>query len=509
MNRASGILMPISSLPSKYGIGCFDEEAYKFVDKLAQAKQTYWQVLPVGPTGFGDSPYQSFSTFAGNPYFISLGELIKKGLLTETECEASTEGMSDKLIRYDYIYKRRFALLRKAYEKSSIETDPDYAAFVGENEDWLPDYALFMAIKDSEGGRSYLEWDEDIKTRQPEAMVAYRNKLIKDVNFYQFLQYMFYSQWKNLREYANSKGVRIIGDIPIYVALDSADTWAHPELFQLDEDARPTAVAGCPPDAFSETGQLWGNPLYAWDVHAETGYEWWISRIRSIYKVFDVVRIDHFRGFDEYYSVPYGAKDAVNGQWLPGPGLDLFRAAKRELGDFDVIAEDLGFLTDSVIEMRINSGFPGMKILQFAFDSREDSDYLPYKYERNSVVYTGTHDNSTTLGWLKQMKKEDKSVAKRYMGLARTAGNKKIAWRMIETALECVSDLCIIPMQDYLLLDDVARINVPSTLGTNWQWRMNKNAFSDKLCKKIADMTVLYGRYQKSDDTLSDTTGDC
>lgn len=486
--------MPIASLPSRFGIGCFDQAAYDFVDRLAEAGQTYWQILPMGPTGYGDSPYQSFSTFAGNPYFISLSELIRQGFLTERECEESTEGMNSKYVRYDLIFQRRFVLLRKAFEASSIETDPDYNQFVQNNSDWLPDYALFMAIKDNLGGISYLDWDEDIRMRDPEAMVTWRNKLMTDVTFYQFLQYEFYHQWHALKRYANEKGVFFIGDIPIYVALDSADTWAHPELFQLDENGVPTAVAGCPPDAFSEDGQLWGNPLYRWDAHRETGFEWWTRRIRGAYDWYDVVRLDHFRGFDEYYAVPYGEKTARKGSWLPGPGLDVFRAARRELGEFQVIAEDLGFLTDSVRQMQKDSGFPGMKILQFAFDSREDSDYMPHKYERNSVVYTGTHDNETTFSWWKALAPEDRAVALRYLGASRFTSRKKLTWRLIELAQMSIANLCIIPMQDYLCLGSSARINTPSTIGTNWLWRMKEGAFSDKLVSRIRAMTKLYGR---------------
>ena len=486
--------MPVASLPSKYGIGCFDQAAYDFIDCLEKAGQSFWQVLPMGPTGYGDSPYQSFSTFAGNPYFISLSELMKDGFLTRKDCEDGSDGMSHQFIRYDLIYKRRFNLLKKAFASSSIETDPDYNNFVQENSDWLPDYALFMAIKDSLGGISYLEWDADIRNRDPEAMVTYRNKLMNEVIFYQFLQYEFFKQWKSIKTYANEHGIRIIGDIPIYVALDSADTWAHPELFDFDEKGEPVRVAGCPPDAFCADGQLWGNPLYNWDIHRETGYEWWIGRIRHVYEWYDIVRIDHFRGFDEFYAVPYGEKTARNGEWLPGPGLDLFRAAKRELGDFKVIAEDLGFLTDSVKDMLADSGFPGMKVLQFAFDTREDSDYLPHNYERNSVVYTGTHDNETTFSWWKALSAADKNVALRYIGASRFTSRKKLTWRLIELAEMSVSDLCIIPMQDYLCLGNHARINTPSTIGTNWLWRMKKDAFTDKLAAKIYAMTKLYGR---------------
>ena len=493
MERKSGILMPVASLPSRFGIGCFDKAAYDFVDMLEKSGQSYWQILPMGPTGYGDSPYQSFSTFAGNPYFISLSELIKKGYLTERECVASTEGMSPKFIRYDLIYKRRFSLLRKAFEASGIETDPDFNRFVDENSDWLNDYALFMAIKDSLKGKSFLEWDDDIKNRDSDAMVAYRNKLMNEVMFYQFIQYEFDVQWTALKKYANDKNIKIIGDIPIYVALDSADTWAHPELFMLDEDGVPTHVAGCPPDPFAPDGQLWGNPLYRWSAHAESGYKWWIERIRSVYRWYDMVRIDHFRGFDEFFAIPYGAT-AKDGEWLKGPGLDMFRAAKRELGDIQVIAEDLGFLTDSVRQMLKDSGFPGMKILQFAFDSREESDYIPYRYERNCVVYTGTHDNDTTFSWWKKIPPEDKNMAVKYLGLSRFTGRKKLTYKMIELGMSSVADLCIIPMTDYLCLGDAARINTPSTLGTNWMWRMKEGAFTEKLSSYILGITKIYGR---------------
>lgn len=492
--RKSGILLPVASLPSRYGIGCFDESAYEFVDALAQAGQGYWQILPMGPTGYGDSPYQSFSTFAGNPYFISLSELVKKGYIREDECEEAAAGTSEGYVRYEDIYKNRFTLLRKAFDRSGIETEPEFNAFIQENNDWLPDYALFMAIKDSRGGQSYLEWEEELRLRKAGAMVSYKNKLIDDVNFYQFLQYEFNCQWKKLKSYANEKGVQIIGDIPIYVALDSADTWAHPELFQFDEKGMPVGVAGCPPDAFSPTGQLWGNPLYNWDAHKKDGYSWWTARIRHCCQWYDMVRIDHFRGFDEYYAIPYGDATAEFGKWEPGPGMDLFRVLKKELGELNIIAEDLGFLTDSVRAMLKESGFPGMKVLQFAFDSREDSDYLPYRYDKNSVVYTGTHDNATTFSWWRELKPQDKEVALRYMNRGRFTGRKKLTWELICLAMASVSDLCIIPMQDYLCLPNAARINTPSTIGANWQWRMKKGAFTEKLQKKIRKMTKLYGR---------------
>lgn len=494
MKRSSGVLLPVASLPSDYGIGCFDASAYEFVDQLAKAGQTYWQILPMGPTGYGDSPYQAFSTFAGNPYFISLQALVEKGYLTEEDCMKAAEGTDKHYIHYDVLYQKRFFVLRKAFKKSRIESKPEFQEFVRENSDWLPDYALFMAIKDSKKGQSYLEWEEEIRLRRDDAIVSYKNQLLEDVMFYQFLQYEFAEQWRKLKQYANQKGISIIGDIPIYVALDSADTWAHPELFQFDESGQPVGVAGCPPDAFSETGQLWGNPLYNWKAHKESGYSWWIARIRNCYQWYDMVRIDHFRGFDEYYAIPYGDKTAEHGKWEPGPGMELFDVLRKELGDLPIIAEDLGFLTDSVRKLLKDSGFPGMKVLQFAFDSREDSDYLPYRYDKNSVVYTGTHDNATTFGWWDELTPEDKSVALRYMNRSKWTSKKRLTWDLICLGMASVSDLCVIPMQDYLCLPKEARINTPSTLGFNWQWRMNKKQFTDQLAEKMYAMTRLYGR---------------
>lgn len=499
MRRSSGILLPIASLPSAYGIGCFDKCAYQFVDWLAKAGQSYWQILPMGPTGYGDSPYQSFSTFAGNPYFISVEDLVEKGYISRQDCEAAAQGTKTTCVRYDIIYEKRFHLLRKAYVGSSIETDAEYNRFVQENGDWLPDYALFMAIKDSKGGQSFLEWEEPIRRREASAMVSYKNKLLDDVHFYQFLQYEFSCQWQKLKDYANKKGIKIIGDIPIYVAMDSADAWAHPELFQFDEAGKPISVAGCPPDAFSETGQLWGNPLYNWEVHRGDGYSWWLSRIRNCYAWYDMIRIDHFRGFDEYYAIPYGDKTAEFGKWEPGPGIQLFDILKKELGELPIIAEDLGFLTDSVRQMLAASGFPGMKVLQFAFDSREDSDYLPYHYEHNSVVYTGTHDNATTYSWWEEIAPQDKGVALRYLNRGRFTSKKKLTWDLICLAMASVSDLCVIPMQDYLCLPNKARMNTPSTLGKNWQWRMESSAAGDKLAEKIRRMTRLYGRLNREE----------
>ena len=499
--RKSGILMHISSLPGAGGIGSLGKEAYAFADFLEASGMKLWQGLPMGPTGYGDSPYQAFSTFAGNPYFISPDDLVKKGYLTENDCIRAAEGTSGKEVHYDVLFQKRLGLLRKAYANSSIEADVSYQAFVQENSEWLADYALFMAIKDNKSGKSYLEWEDAIRLRSPEAMVSYRNRLLEDVNFYQFVQYEFYTQWAALKKYANDKGISIIGDIPIYVALDSADTWAHPELFQFDENGLPTAVAGCPPDAFSATGQLWGNPLYRWDVHKNQGYSWWISRIKTCYELYDMLRIDHFRGFDEYYAIPYGDATAEFGEWEKGPGIELFETLENQMGKLPILAEDLGFLTDSVRKLLADSGFPGMKVLQFAFDSREPSNYLPHNYDKNCVVYTGTHDNETLAGWYRELKKEDKKFALRYMGRKKLSVNEAV-WEIIRLAQSSVADTCIIPIQDYLCLGNEARINHPSTLGGNWIWRLHRDEISKKLVKKIRRMTELYCRIPEKTEML-------
>lgn len=489
--RKSGVLLPVSSIPSKYGIGTFSKQAYEFIDLLAQAGQTYWQILPLGPTGYGDSPYQSFSTFAGNPYYIDLETLIDDGYLTKKDCDKYDFGDNAEYIDYEKVYLSRFKVLRTAFENSNIEKDEQFLDFIDKNSYWLDDYALYMAVKNSFGGVSWIEWDEDIKVRKKAALAKYREEYKLEIAFYQFQQFIFAKQWTALKKYANEKNIQIIGDIPIYVAFDSADTWANPELFQLDEDCVPVAVAGCPPDSFSATGQLWGNPLYRWDYHKKTDYDWWMKRIAYCYQLYDVVRIDHFRGFDEYYSIPYGDETAEFGHWEKGPGYDIFKTMKEKLGKKAVIAEDLGFLTKSVLRLVKKTGYPGMKILQFAFDSREESDYLPHNYTANSVVYTGTHDNDTVIGWFGSLNRHDKAFAKRYLN---TRTNKDIQWEFIRAAMASVSDTCIIPMQDYLGLGAEARINIPSTLGLNWKWRMLPGAFDEELALRIKNMTKLYGR---------------
>lgn len=489
--RASGILLPISSIPSAYGIGTFSKEAYEFVDFLKESGQTYWQILPLGPTGYGDSPYQSFSTFAGNPYYIDLEELIEAGFLTKQLCDSCDWGGSEQYVDYEKVYLSRFKILKEAFDNSKIEDNSDFQAFIKENEFWLSDYALYMAVKDHFEGKSWSEWDADIRLREPEAIDKYSKQLKEQVLFYKFQQYLFADQWMRLKGYANENGVKIIGDIPIYVAFDSADAWANPQLFQFDENCMPTGVAGCPPDSFSATGQLWGNPLYRWDYHKETGYEWWLKRISYCYKLYDVVRIDHFRGFDEYYNIPFGDTTAEFGKWEKGPGYDLFKVMKEKIGNKPVIAEDLGFLTPSVIKLVKKTGYPGMKILQFAFDSREESDYLPHNYSANSVVYTGTHDNDTMMGWYQTVNRRDKSFAKKYLNIR---SNKDMVWNFIRAAIASVSDTAIIPMQDYLSLGSEARINIPSTLGNNWKWRMVKGQTDKELAEKIYKMCKLYGR---------------
>ena len=496
MNRAAGILLSVSSLPGRFGIGCFSKSAYDFVDWLKEAGQTYWQILPLGPTSYGDSPYQSFSTFAGNPYFISLDELIEEGVLTEKECKNADFGKKADDIDYEKIYKKRYPLLRKAYERSRVSENPDYVRFVEENRWWLSDYALFMAVKDRFEGAPWTEWAEDIRLRWQNAMDYYRRELYYDIEFQQYLQYKFFSQWRRLKAYANEKGIRIIGDIPIYVAMDSADAWAHPELFQLDENNVPTAVAGCPPDGFSADGQLWGNPLYRWDYHKNTGYDWWMSRMWYCFQMYDVVRIDHFRGFDEYYSIPFGSENAKNGHWEKGPGIDLFRCMERRLGRHEVIAEDLGYVTDSVRELVRESGFPGMKVPEFAFDSRDSgsaNDYLPHNYIENSVAYTGTHDNETVTGWFKSITKEERQMARDYLCDQHTPA-EELYQSFIALVMRSSSRMCIVPMQDYMGLDNRCRMNQPSTLGKNWKWRLVKGDLSEELKEEILAVTKRYGR---------------
>ncbi len=486
MTKSSGILLPIFSLPSKYGIGCFSKEAYNFIDKLYRSGQKYWQILPLNPTSYGDSPYQSFSSFAGNPYFIDLEKLIDENLISVHDCKNINFGSQQSNIDYELLYKNRFKILKKAYSNWCKPED-----FTLSNE--TKEYCFFMALKDHFMGKSWFLWDDGIKNRTEESVCYYKKLLKAEIEFYEFLQLKFNEQWADLKSYANLKGIKIIGDIPIYVALDSTECWIDKKLFQFNENLDPSFVAGCPPDGFSEDGQLWGNPLYNWDIHKSTDYKWWIRRIEYVFEMYDIVRIDHFRGFDEYYKIPFGNKNAVNGFWEKGPGIELFDAIKESLGELDIIAEDLGFLTDSVIELLSMSGYPGMKVLQFAFDSREDGDYLPHKYNENCVVYTGTHDNDTTFGWYDKINDSDKQYAQKYID-SRIGKSDEINWDLIELAYDSVANLAIIPMQDVLGLGSESRINTPSTLGCNWKWRMKKDEFSDEIVIKLFNIVKKYGR---------------
>ncbi len=498
MKRECGILYPISSLPSRYGIGGFSMEAYEFVDFLRESGQSCWQILPLGPTGFGDSPYQSFSTFAGNPYFISLDHLIEDGLLKREECESVDWGTDPEFIDYGALYENRFKVLRKAYDRfrPTEDENEEFQTFVRENAYWLEDYCLFMALKEENGGKCWIDWDEPYKIRDRKAIDLLSVVIGETVDFFRFQQYEFMHQWQNLKEYANDRGIKIIGDMPFYVSFDSADAWAHPELFQFDEDINPVSVAGTPPDAFSATGQLWGNPVYDWPYNKKTGYDWWIQRIARCQEFYDIIRIDHFRGFDEYYAIPYGDKTAEKGEWEKGPGMDLFNAMKEKLGDVPIIAEDLGITPDSVRELLKESGYPGMKVLQFAFDESESSTFLPYCHEKNFVVYTGTHDNMTTRGWIESLSAHDRDFAREYINSIYTDYGA-FTWDFIREAYRSVADLCIIPIQDYLVKGNEARLNSPATGMGNWRWRVLPNFLSDDLAKSIYKFARLYGRLPK------------
>lgn len=488
--RKNGIILPIFSLPSNYGIGTFGKEAYRFVDFLEKAQIDLWQILPVGPTSYGDSPYQSFSTFAGNPYFIDLELLAEKGLLEKKEIEKYNFGKFENDIDYGEMYKNRYKVLKVAYKNINKTLRRKINLFKEKNKSWLYDYSLFMSIKDYKGGASWQEWEKDIRFRKPKAISKYSNLLKDEIDFYSFLQYMFYHQWTSLKKYANDKGIKIIGDIPIYVAEDSSDIWSNPNLFVLDENLIPKKVSGCPPDAFSETGQLWGNPIYNWEELKKQGYRWWIERIKSSFNIFDVIRIDHFRGFESYWSIPYEDDTAINGQWEKGPGIELFDAINKELGEIDIIAEDLGFITQEVREMLDYCGYPGMKVLQFAFDPEGDSEYLPHNYDKNVVVYTGTHDNDTIKGWFNSLSEDEREFCKKYTGMKDADDN----WAFIKCAIASVADTSILQMQDILNLDKDARINIPSTLGNNWRWRIGKEDLTDELAEKLRVLNNLYGR---------------
>ncbi|WIK66968.1 4-alpha-glucanotransferase [Globicatella sanguinis] len=491
MARSSGVLMHISSLPNKFGIGTFGQSAYDFVDFLVRTKQTYWQILPLGTTSYGDSPYQSFSAIAGNPHFIDFELLSKEGLLEPADYEKVDFGDDPENVDYGTIFINRRPILEKAVanflKRGKLE---GYTQFVAENAHWLEDYAEYMAIKEDFGLVSWTEWDEDIRLRDKKALNEYRKKLVKEIEFHKVTQYFFFTQWLQLKAYANENDIQIIGDMPIYVSADSVEMWTNSKLFKVDEFKMPIVVAGTPPDNFSDDGQYWGNPIYDWEYMEKDKYSWWILRMKESFKIYDMVRIDHFRGFESYWAVPFGSPTAADGRWEKGPDVKLFKQIKKELGDLNIIAEDLGFLTQEVIDMRDATGFPGMKILQFGFDGT-DSMELPHNYVRNTISYLGTHDNETITGWYQSVPEYIRHNADKY---SNRKEDETIAEALNRTLSASVSDYVIFTMQDLLDLDNTARMNEPSTIGKNWKWRMKEDAITETIEAKLTDYTVTYFR---------------
>ncbi len=492
MERKSGVLLHISSLPSPCGVGTLGRDAYAFADFLSAAGQSYWQLLPLGPTSVFDSPYQSFSTYAGNPYFIDLDMLAADGLLEEREYAGVDFGADAARTDYGKLYQNRLPVLRKAYARSKPRLTAAIDAFAAA-QPWVADYALFMALKTHFGGAVWTDWPDDaIRLRAPEALERYRALLADEIGFHVFVQYAFFSQWTALRSYVHAHGVRLIGDLPIYVPLDSADVWTSPGLFQLDGSLRPMAVAGVPPDYFNADGQLWGNPLYDWDAMERTDYRWWIDRVRAAGTLYDVVRIDHFRGLASYWRVPAGETTARTGQWVTGPGMKLIRALKTAMPQLAMIAEDLGYLTPDVAALRREAGLPGMKIIQFAFDSREESDYLPHNYAENCICYTGTHDNTTAAGWFDEASPEDVQKAVAYLGLNEREGYVS---GLLRAGLGSVARLFVAQIQDYLGEGGESRMNTPGTVGNgNWRYRVRPGVLTPALAERIRAMTARYGR---------------
>lgn len=491
--RKSGVLMHISSLPGKYGIGKLGKEAYKFVDFLEKSGQSVWQVLPLSPTSYGDSPYQSFSVFAGNPYFIDFDLLEKEGLLKKSEYENIDWGDDPANVDFGKIYENIWDVLKIAHKRFRKKSEKGYSKFVVKNKSWLYDYGLFMALKFENGGKAWYEWEEPLRMRKSKALKAAGKKHADDIDFWCFVQYKFRKQWEKLKKYANSKGIDIIGDIPIYCAYDSVEVWAAPEYFYLDKNKTPIEVAGCPPDCFTEDGQLWGNPLYRWDHMAKEKYRWWVARLKAAFELYDTVRIDHFRGFESYYAIPYGAKNARKGQWRKGPDMKLFKELKKQLGNVSLIAEDLGFLTKKVTKMLDAAGYPGMKVLEFAFDGDPENVYLPHNYTTsNSVCYTGTHDNDTLAGWYKSADEKSREFCKEYVN---ARFDMDVVPGIIRLAWSSICDTAIAQMQDILGLGETARMNVPSTVGTNWRWRLDTmDKLDGETADKLLKITVAYGR---------------
>ena len=492
MKRSCGILLPVFALPSPYGIGTLGQAAYDFVDFLRQAGQSWWQMLPLGPTGYGDSPYQSFSSYAGNPYFIDLDLLRRDGLLTAQEIASLAWGSDPARVDYAALYENRFVLLQKAAERGWARDRAEVQLFARQNAQWLPDYALYMAVKRHFDEKPWTQWpDEAIRLRKPEAMAQYRQLLASDIRMFTYSQFLFFRQWNALRAYAHEQGVGIIGDLPIYVSMDSADVWAEPAFFQLDSDGYPTETAGVPPDCFSRDGQLWGNPLYRWEAMKADGYGWWIRRVDGAAKLYDMLRIDHFRGFESYWAVPYGDTTAKNGHWVKGPGMDLVQVLLNWFPQMQFIAEDLGFLTPEVRELLADSGLPGMKVLEFAFDAREPSNYLPHLYTPHCVCYTGTHDNAPLPAWKEEADPDDLALAVQYLGLNEEEG---FHWGVLRGGMSSVAELFMAQMQDYLGLGAESRINTPGEPVGNWQWRLHPGQLTAALSRRMAHMARLYGR---------------
>ena len=497
-DRASGVLLHPTALPGKRGIGSLGREASAFVDWLADAGQRYWQICPLVPTGYGDSPYQGFSAFAGNPNLIDLDELIDLDLLEKTDLR-SFDGLPEDRVDFGTLIPLKKAALEAAWRRFQDGRGPngmesEYAAFKAKAAYWLDDFALFMVLKDRHGGHPWNLWNEEFRLRTPEALESLAKDDAGNLESHRFFQFLFFRQWSALKKAAAAKGIGIIGDLPIFVSFDSSDCWANPGLFQLDSKRNPVRVAGVPPDYFSKTGQLWGNPLYDWKAMQRNGFAWWISVLRDKLNQYDVLRIDHFRGFSAFWSVPFGEKTAVNGKWVPAPGRALFEEVRKQLGDIPIIAEDLGVITDDVVELIDRCGFPGMKVLQFAFDSSEENDYLPHNYGNHCLVYTGTHDNDTSAGWYDSAPESDRRTAREYLGLDEDAGGKDAAAAMVRAALASVADVAVTPLQDILELGSEARFNTPGTLGGNWTWRAPSGSFGAAEAARLRKLTEIYGR---------------
>lgn len=492
IERSSGILLHPSSLPGKYGIGALGKNALHFVDFLEKAGQKLWQVLPMGHTGYGDSPYQCFSIYAGNPILIDLEFLVKDGYLKKSDFTDVPEFPDDRVNYGEVInFKRRMLkIAHQRFYENKINQDAEYQAFITGHNSWLKDYSTFVALKELFNGKAWWEWPDEFRLRKTEAIETFVKHSHLEVSFHQFVQYLFYKQWLDVKKYANKKKIRVIGDIPLYVAHDSADVWSNHELFKFDKNRNPIAVAGVPPDYFSQTGQLWGNPLYNWDLMKKNGFSWWIGRVKSSFELYDYVRIDHFRGFEAYWSVPFGENTAINGEWVKAPGEELFETIQKELGRLPIIAEDLGVITPEVDALRMKFEFPGMKILQFAFHSDDGQKYLPHNYTDNFIVYTGTHDNDTLAGWFKSL---EKPVRKRVLTYA-DADSKTIFRKMIRLAWSSVASIAVIPLQDLLEHGSGSRMNTPGTPGGNWQWRFRKDQLTREQATWLAEVTKIYNR---------------